>query len=426
MIEIDRSIEPQLKALESIHMPKPESSVLKNGIPVHVFNLGTEDFVKVEILVRAGAKYANNPLVAGFTNQLMSEGTLKKDAETLAEAFDFYGAQFNAMTSNDYASFVLLSMNKYLKETLELVAEVMTEPAMLASEFETLVANREQIFKVNMQKVGNIAKNKFPALLFGEDHPYGNNIKAHHFQNISKEDLVDFYHTHFHANNIEIVVSGKVSDNLLDELNQLFGSAFSTEKKKSDLDIQLTNNPSVHFIEHPGAMQNAFRWGMPMIHKTHEDYAAVRIVNALFGGYFGSRLMKNIREDKGYTYGISSGIVSYEQASYFVIGTEVGSDVSNQAKEEIYKELDILQTELASENELFLVKNFLQGSLMRGFDGPFATAARFKDVHLYGLNYYYFENYLKVLAYMTPEQVRMIANKYFDKDQMVELIVGKN
>lgn len=426
MIVLNRNIEPELKAIDKIQMSEPTSFELSNGIPVHAIDMGSEELIKIEIVVRAGAKYTHNPLVASFTNQLMAEGTLTKNAAQLAEAFDQYGARFSTQTTNDYASFVLLTMNKYMSETLTLMAEVLSQPAFLSSEYETLVDNRKQIFLVNMQKVGSIAKNRFPLYLFGENHVYGNPLSTEHFDELNYAELKAFYTEYFHAQNMDIFLSGKIPTETKGLLDNLLGDKFVSNQAKSTITIQTQNNASENFIHHPNAMQNAFRWGMHTIHKGHEDFQALRIVNSLFGGYFGSRLMKNIREDKGYTYGIGSTIVSYEQSSYFVLGAEVGSDVSELAKAEILKEFDKLHNELTTQEELDLLKNFLQGSLLRGFDGPFASIARFKDVYLFGLDYSYYENYLQVLKAMTSNEIRDIANKYLSTDRLVKLIVGTN
>ena len=422
---IDRTKEPQLKAIEEIHMPLPLQTTLANNIPVHIFDLGTEELVRIELIVKGGAKYHQNPLVASFTNQLMNEGTKQKDSETIAEAFDYFGARLDASTSNDHCAFVLTSMNKNLTDTLALMKEVLLEPAFLQSEYDTLVTNRRQIFNVNMQKVGSIAKNRFPVYLFGEGHPYGNNIRDEHFETLTKADLEGFYEEMFVAERMEIVVAGKVPNELKSLLDEAFGDAFAKNRTTQEPNLEIFASAGQYAIAHEGAVQNAFRWGMHTIHKTHPEFPALRITNALFGGFFGSRLMKNIREDKGYTYGIGSSVLSYAEASFFVISTEVGAEVSDAARKEIYLELDRMHNELVSDEDLALLKNFLQGSLLRGFDGPFAAAARFKDVHFYGLDYGYFKHYLEVLQNMTPEYMQQIAQKHLRKEAMVELIVGK-
>jgi len=145
----------------------------------------------------------------------------------------------------------------------------------------------------------------------------------------------------------------------------------------------------------------------------------------VFGGYFGSRLMANIREDKGYTYGIGSAMVSFRHAGYFTISTEVGAEVTKDAIKEIYFELNKLQTEKISENELSLIRNYMLGTFLRSIDGPFALADRFKGIYFNGLNYDYYERYVETIKSITPKQLQDLANKYLKKDEMIELVVGK-
>ena len=186
------------------------------------------------------------------------------------------------------------------------------------------------------------------------------------------------------------------------------------------------NLAPVHkFVEKEGAVQNAIRIGKRLINRTNPDYPKLTVLNTILGGYFGSRLMTNIREEKGYTYGIGSGLVSLSQGGYFFITTDVGAAVYEDAVKEIYHEIVKLQEELIPENELSLVRNYLLGSFQRSIDGPFALAERFKSILLSGLGYNYFENYLTVIKNITSEELKTLAQTYLLTSEMTEVIVGK-
>jgi predicted Zn-dependent peptidase len=190
------------------------------------------------------------------------------------------------------------------------------------------------------------------------------------------------------------------------------------------LPAAVSDTQRVHTIEKEGAVQSAIRIGRVLFNKTHPDYLGMQVLNAVLGGYFGSRLMANIREDKGYTYGIGSGLVSMFGGGYFVISTEVGVEVTNAALKEIYYEIDKLQHELVGEDELELVRNYLIGVFLRSTDGPFAIGDRLKGIVGYGLGYEYYERYVETIRTITPEQLRDLANKYLKKEDLIELVVG--
>jgi zinc protease len=161
-----------------------------------------------------------------------------------------------------------------------------------------------------------------------------------------------------------------------------------------------------------------------MITRSHPDYPGMAVLNTLLGGYFGSRLMSNIREDKGYTYGIGSAMVSLREAGYFFISTEVGADVTTAALDEIYKEVKRLQDEPAGEDELSTVRNYLSGTFLKSIDGPFALIDRFKTLTLSGLGYDYYDRYLQTVQSISPAQLQELALRYFNRNDFMELVVG--
>ena len=151
----------------------------------------------------------------------------------------------------------------------------------------------------------------------------------------------------------------------------------------------------------------------------------MKVLTTILGGYFGSRLMSNIREDKGYTYGIGAGTSALKEAGFFYISTEVGADVCTAALTEIYKEIRLLQQELVSTEELRLVRNYLLGNLLKSFDGPFERMDRFKGTHLYGLELNFFHRYTEAIRNITPLEIQRLAQVWLQKDDLIELVVGK-
>jgi predicted Zn-dependent peptidase len=181
----------------------------------------------------------------------------------------------------------------------------------------------------------------------------------------------------------------------------------------------------VSYIERNNAIQSAIRVGRPMFNKTHADYAGMQVLNTILGGYFGSRLMKNIREEKGYTYGIGSAVVSMIHGGYFFIASEVGAEVCSSALEEVYKEMDILRMEPIPEEELQMVKNYMLGSFLKSIDGAFNLVDRWKGIMFYNLGYEYYDRFINTVSTISPPELMMLAQKYLTRESMNELVVGK-
>jgi zinc protease len=424
---LDRKTIPAFKPIEKIEMIHAGEKRLRNNIPVYAINAGTQEIIKVEFLFSAGMYHQQMTLQATSVNSMLEEGTSKMNAAQIADAVDFYGAFLEVGVEQDNASVVLYTLNKHLKATLPVIEQIIKDAAFPQNELETHLKNKKQKFLVNNQKVATLARKRFAELIFGEMHPYGRDVKDADFERINREHLVQFYQTHYRSENCRIIVAGKVNDDVYIELDRLFGgndwSGKEHLKENTSEIISATDKEQLIFKE--DALQSAIRIGKIMFNKTHPDFHPMQVLNTVYGGYFGSRLMSNIREDKGYTYGIGSGMVSLKHGGYFFISTEVGVDVCKNAIAEIYYEMNRLREELVGEEELKLVKNYMLGTFLRNVDGPFALADRFKGLLEYGLGYDYFDRYIATVRSISASDIRDLANTYFDKDSMIELVVGK-
>lgn len=427
METIDRKISPAFKTVEKIEMIKAAEKRLRNNIPVYSINAGTQDLIKVEFLFSAGMYQQQLPLQAATVNAMLEEGTSKMTAAQIADAVDYYGAFLETGVSQDHASVTLYTLNKHLKATLPVVEQIIKDSTFPQHELDTHLQNKKQKFLVNSQKVATLARKRFSELIFGEKHPYGVNVKETDFDVISQGLLKDFYSKFYRANNCKIIVAGKVNDDVFSLLDDHFGA--NDWISANELSVPATTVSSAkereQLIYKEDALQSAIRIGKVMFNKTHVDFQPFQVLNTVYGGYFGSRLMSNIREDKGYTYGIGSGLASLQNSGYFFISTEVGVDVCKNAIKEIYFEMDRLREELVPEGELELVKNYLLGTFLRSVDGPFAMADKFKGILEYGLGYDYFDRYIATIKSISASDIRDLANAYFDKRSMIELVVGK-
>ena len=422
---LNRTLSPGLIQPEKINIPEPDKILLKNGIPVYLINQGTQEVCKIEFLFAAGSLFESNPLVAAATNELIDEGTTLKSSAQIAEIFDYYGAYLQTECTADWASVSLFTLNKFSGPTVDLLLEVLSEASFPEKELETFIVQGKQRLSVNMEKVDYLARKHFAKVLFG-DHAYGYFKKAKDYDQLNRALLVDF-HQSFYTQNVKgIFISGRLSDEEQQKLlTKLEGSEL--HPKVTDFSKQASprsySKQNLH-IEKPEAVQNAIRIGCPLVNRTHPDYPKLTILNTILGGYFGSRLMSNIREDKGYTYGIGSGIASMQQSGYFYIATEVGAQVCNDAVKEIYKEIERLQNEPVPEEELDLVRNYLAGSFQRSIDGPFAVADRFKSIVTYGLSSEYFNRYLHHIKTISAQELQELARLYLSLSDLSRVTAG--
>jgi predicted Zn-dependent peptidase len=184
--------------------------------------------------------------------------------------------------------------------------------------------------------------------------------------------------------------------------------------------------PSEHhfrFSNDPNGVQGAIRIGRHFPNRNHPDYTPMRVLNALFGGYFGSRLMTNIREDKGYTYGIYSSLTPEKEGGSMVVTTETGTAVVEDAIKEVYKEMELLRQEPVDDEELLLVKNYLLGSILGDLDGPFSILQRWRTLILNGFDEAYFNENIRIYKTVTPAELHALAQKYYNKEDFFELAV---
>lgn len=427
METINRKKSPAFKTIDKIAMIRAGEQLLRNNIPVYSVNAGTQELIKVEFLFSAGMYQQGIPLQAATVSAMLEEGTSKLSASQIAEKVDYYGAFLETGVSQDHASIVLYTLNKHLESTLPVVEQIIKDSVFPTQELETHIRNKRQTFLVNNQKVANLARKRFTELLFGGNHPYGINVKESDFDFINRSHLNSFYSRFYRANNCKIILAGKVDDEALRLLDKHFGG--NDWIAKNDLSIKSTSiisSPEYkHYVLKEDAVQSAIRIGKVLFNKTHPDFHSLQVLNTILGGYFGSRLMSNIREDKGYTYGIGSGVVSLQNSGYFFISTEVGVEVCQNTIKEIYFELNRLREELVPDDELQIVKNYLLGTCLRSVDGPFAMADSFKSIMEYDLGYNYFDHYIATIKNVSASQLRDLANSYFDKNSMIELVVGK-
>jgi predicted Zn-dependent peptidase len=421
---LDRTTAPQFKNIEDIHFIKASKHQLANDIPVFIINAGEQELVRIEFIFKNVNWDIQKPLLSLAANTMLNDGTSNLSGAEIANKIDYYGAFFQTEYGLDRSAVVLYSLNKHLPNTLPIIKEVLTDSVYPEKEVDTFINNQKQKLKVSLEKNDFLARRQFSKAIFG-DTIYGFSSNLEDYDALNQADLRQHFQQTYHPENCTIVVSGKVNEDILTLLNSLFGAWKSDVVFKPNTVEFKAADEKYHYIEKVQALQSAIRIGMPSINRKHKDFPALQVLNTVLGGYFGSRLMANIREDKGYTYGIGSANVSLEQAGYFFIASEVGTDVCADTLVQIEKEVNILKTQLIGDEELALVKNYLLGSLLGSLENAFSHADKFKNIYFFNQDYEYYTNYINTIKTINAPQLLELANKYWDFDQFYKVIVGK-
>jgi len=424
---IDRKTPPVIHdAIEfDFRLPLINTRQLDNNLPLYWLDAGVQDVVQIDWIFPAGLWYEQRPSVAHATAGMLKNGTSKHTAEEIHEALEFYGAQLKSAAGNDYSTVTLYSLTRHLPSLLPMVHEVITDSIFPEHEIEIHKRNAIQKLLVNLRQCEFVANQRIDALLFGEDHPYGRYSKKENIESLSREDIVAFYHSNYNLANAKIFMAGRVSDVEVACINDVFGKLplNKTESPLSSFTAPAMGERVQRVSNDPNGVQGAIRIGRLFPNRHHPDYTPMVVLNTLLGGYFGSRLMSNIREDKGFTYGIYSSITPDINGGSMVIHTETGRDVVEQAIKEIYHEMDVLRQEPATDEELLLVKNYLLGGLLGDLDGPFSILQRWRTLILNDFKEDYFYNNINIYKTITAAELQQLAQKYYNPENFYEVVV---
>lgn len=425
---IDRSIQPVICEPQLAEVALPEKRVMNNGIPLYIITGGDHEVVRIDMVIKGGRWHQTQSLQALFTNRMLREGTRRYSSTEIAEKLDYYGAWLDLSSSSEYAYITLYSLNKYLPQTLDILESIVKEPVFPEKELHVVIENNVQQYHINSSKVDFLVHRALMQAIYGSKHPCGNLVKEEDYRNIHPSVLQDFYDLHYSSNHCSIYLSGKVTTECISRIeasfgNTPFGKCVPLLSTKTYLPETISDKRI--FIERADAMQSAIRMGMETMDILHPNYLKFRVVVTLLGGYFGSRLMSNVREKKGYTYGISSGIQTYPGSGLFLITSEAANEYVEPLIKEVYTEITRLQNDLVSSEELSTVKNYMMGEMCRGYESVFSLADAWILNHTSDLPDTFAKDSARAIETITPDEIRTLSQQYLCKDTLKEAISGK-
>jgi len=426
---LNRTIAPPIKDAKDFNLQLPlyRKQVLSNGVEVYFIDLGNEDALMIGWIFDAGNSHESQNGVASAVSTLLKNGTSARSAFNINEHFEYYGAYLSRAAHHETADITLHCLNKHISELLPVVAELISDSIFPEEEVAIYKKNGQQRLQVNLKKSDFVAGRLIESYLYGPGHPYGKYSRLEDLQNLQREDLLRFYQQNYSHGACRIIVAGKLPPTLSDELERYFGALPLHAPVAADASALPVITPATQkkydVVNDPDGVQGSIRIARNFPNRHHPDFQKVQVLNNVFGGFFGSRLMTNIREDKGYTYGIHSYLLNNRQESALLISTEAGKEVCRATIEEVYKEMELLREELIDEEELAMARNFTIGSILGDLDGPFQVASRWKNLLLNGLDERYFYEGIRIVKTITPEELQELAKKYLDPAAFFELVV---
>lgn len=421
---IDRTSAPQTSLPAQLNLPPQEDFTTPKGIKLYSINALDSGVVRLTLVFQAGSRMQTLPYEALTAVAMLSEGTSSLDAAQIAERFDFYGIYYDTSVDRDFATITIACVSEFLDEALRLLGDMLSHPTFPERQIEIYTSKKRESMLLDSKKPGYIARRAFTETLFGANHPYGRFATEDRILDLTQEDLRRFYTQFLTRENLFAVCSGQIDQTVLSSIQNFTDSLPEGPEIEKPLCPLPEDKASTVEITRPESVQCSIRMGCLMPEKSHSDYVALQLLTTVFGGYFSSRLMQNIREERGYTYDVYAQMVNLSCAAYMAIGCEVGAEHRDDTIQQIKIEMRRLQNELIPLDELSMARNTIQGELMRLLDGPFGIA----DIAIENIQSDspsdYINIFLSQISALTPEDLQDVARKYYDPERLTLVVVG--
>lgn len=416
----NRTLAPELRSVHSIDFVKPRIYEISETSKLFFMKEVADETARVDIYFNAGS-IKGSVGIASIVNGLLLSGTVDKSSTQISNELDGLGAFYESNVGHENAILTIYSLRENMLAILHVLKNAINNLAFLEQEVAELISDRKQKFNVNLEKVSFLAQRSFQQHMF-DGSAYGRILNLEDYDNFSAAEMKTFFKENYLNGLTKVVVVGNFDQDQIDEIIDLTGEWSNDTPLQYEKSIQ--NKTGKHHTEKPGALQTAIRVGRILFNKTHEYFVDFQVLNTILGDYFGSRLMSNIREDKGYTYGIGSMLAELHETGYFLIATEVGKDVKEATLNEIKHEIDRLRSELVGEEELELVKNYLLGQLLKSADGPYSMIDLYMGLEAFNMDMDFYNKSIESIQSITPERIRELARKYLIWDEMTIVSAG--
>lgn len=421
---LNRTVPPAVQGM-SFAFRKPTNLKFTNGIPLHVIEAPEQEVVRVDFVFSAGQWHQVQRLQALFTCRMLREGCGEYSSAVFAEQLDYYGAWLELSVAMNRTFVTLYTLKKFFSETLSLVQCMLLDPVFPEVQFRTICANNKAQYMINIQKGDVLAMRKLRRCLYGDCHPCGSQTEPDDYDRLNVAHLREFYNKHFGSRSCSIYLSGSVDDAVVAQVESLFGKAeWGSGMPGMNIGYEIVpDSEKKHIILQAAAVQSSIRMGALLMDIRDEVYLQMRVLNTVLGGYFGSRLMRNIREEKGYTYHIASDLITNTSQVAFMVSCEALSDKTDEVVEEVCREMHRLQDEEVSENELRLVRNYMIGEICRNYEGAFSLTDAYIFMEHLGLPQTHVEDMVRAIRETDAARLRQLAQRYLNPDSLHTIVV---
>jgi zinc protease len=415
---------PEIKTFKPIQFPDFSEVKLDNGIPVYQLASPEHEVMKLEINFRAGRFFETQKGVSRACANQLREGTKKHNSEFIADIFDYHGATLQSHGGMDFSRVELYSINRFFDVLLPYVKDILDEPDFSEKELNNYRQRNKQRLAIDLAKNDVLAYRTLTESLFGLDHPYGYNSVKSTYDQLSRSALVHHFERCYEAAIPGIILAGGIDDSILEKLNHSFGQRKINFPPKPNIEVAVLPKKEMIALKGEQKFQSTIRMGRRLFSRSNKDYPGIYVLNAILGGFFGSRLMQNIREDKGLTYDIFSMLDMYWTDGYIMIGAEVANENVDLVLSELQEEFRKLREESITSEELTLVKNYLNGNLLNLLNGPFNSIELLRLITILGYDLSFFNHFMHTIHQMDAEYLRDLARTYLNPDDFTTVIVG--
>ena len=404
----------------------PQEHPLATGGTIYAFPSASTDLVKIDLIHEAGSAYQPQPLCAAAANRLFAVASDDMDARQVAEFMDYRGIVVDHNPDILTASTSVYFLRRYLDELLPVLQQLLQHPAFPQDDFEVFLSKRRQELQAMQRKTREVARRLFYQTLFGTDHPLGRYAEPDDADRLDRETVVRFFHRRYRSR--QLIVSGNIDAELIEKVTESLVPLQVEESKNQKVEELISTfhyQLSTFKVAVPGAVQTTLRVGRILpLRWDSVDYARFMLLTTLLGGFFGSRLMSNLREDKGYTYGIQAHTQIYRGVIVLYITTDVAASAADAAEEEIRRELQRLCDEPVGDDELAMVKTVLIGDFIRSVDGVFERSERLRSMLATDVDETFTDNLREALQTTTADHLLQLSRRFLQPADMLYCRAG--
>ncbi len=397
---------------------------LPNGVKLYTLPSSEFEVLRVSFVFGAGSVVQHKPFSATATANMLAEGSATMTAHQIAEQLDYYGSYFDVNVDRDYSYISFCMLSKFATPTLEVAEQIILHPAFPQEELRTYSTKRRERLAIEREKVETKAREEFAKSLFGADHPYGMSFSEQEYDNLTRDDLLYIYNNFYTAQSCFVVCSGRIESSEMEIIERVASAIPTATSQLERGEYTPAEQRPFHLVEQPEAVQSSIRIGRRLFTRTHPDFLGMQVLCCTLGGYFGSRLMQSLREERGYTYGVMSAMVNFAHEGYFAIATQVGAEVTKESIELIITEIERLRSEPIPEEELEMVRRIMVGEIMRILDGPFGVADVTIENILCGYQNSIIEENVKRIEQLTPAQLQELAIRHLEPEKLICVVAG--